>query len=449
MKFPRFPSIRLSRSSPVPHPTSSETISLPSHITESEDRPWTLVGGAEEHLRAELEKLYWTGIEHELESVLVTLRAWHSPEFAEVSLPDESDDFVHGFDTFVDQVNDDSRAFADRFGLLKVRVNAGVKQSYVQALHHSVQDAMAEQKSAQLKAAIRQTMDGQTSEESLVRRRARMLLQAIGMLDIEKVIEHRPPLNQSSFGKRPAVPQLALLKYSKNGMPVLTSQRCASCTDIIRGSMYCRETSAEIQKQTSVAYICEDCYRAHFFGNPELVKSYKHCILNEIITPRGSLQICNCRDVPHSDPRGGYLSLWPVGEEDKHRKATKPGMVPCGLLTLGDVVAEAKYDGMQAVMDGTPQRVKHRRTLADEKRDDQRRLLKTTKLKKAPGPKLLARQSQHAARDALKGTAAGFAEDEDEDIPSFWKKHAEKYPFGDVHMALRIGPLVVENGVEQ
>ncbi|KAJ5326117.1 uncharacterized protein N7506_009219 [Penicillium brevicompactum] len=35
----------------------------------------------------------------------------------------------------------------------------------------------------------------------------------------------------------------------------------------------------------------------------------------------------------------------------------------------------------------------------------------------------------------------------DEDIPLFFRRYTERYPFGNVHMALRVGPLVIENGV--
>ncbi|KAL8299181.1 hypothetical protein RB593_009180 [Gaeumannomyces tritici] len=35
----------------------------------------------------------------------------------------------------------------------------------------------------------------------------------------------------------------------------------------------------------------------------------------------------------------------------------------------------------------------------------------------------------------------------DDDIPLFFRRFATKYPFGNVHMALRVGPLVIENGV--
>ena len=37
----------------------------------------------------------------------------------------------------------------------------------------------------------------------------------------------------------------------------------------------------------------------------------------------------------------------------------------------------------------------------------------------------------------------------DEDIPLFFRQFMQQYPFGNVHMALRVGFLVIENGVAQ
>jgi ribulose bisphosphate carboxylase small subunit len=189
MRAPLLPLIRLSGSS---------TASSSSNITDSEDKPWTLIGEAKDHLRAELEQLYWTGVEHELESVLFTLRTWQSHKFSEITLADESEDFVHGFDTFIDQVSEESREFADQLGKLKDQVNPSAKRGYIQALEHSAQHVATEQKSSQLKAAIRQSVEDQEFESPL-RRQTRMLLQAIGLLDIEKLVEYRPPLDKLSF----------------------------------------------------------------------------------------------------------------------------------------------------------------------------------------------------------------------------------------------------------
>ncbi|KIN07110.1 hypothetical protein OIDMADRAFT_67317, partial [Oidiodendron maius Zn] len=425
-----------------------------SNITDSEDRPWYLIGEAKDHLLAELEQLYWAGVEHELESVLETLKTWQSHRLSEITLVDESDNFVHGFDTFIDQVSEESREFADQVRMMKDQVNPSANQGYILALEQSAQGVITEQKSSQLKAEIRQAL-GKQESESLLRRRTRMLLQAIGLLDIEKLVEHRPPLDNLSFWKRPAVPQLQLHAYSKTGMPILTSLRCSSCESIIRSSMYCKQSTETRGKKTSAEQMCEDCYREKAVDKPEFVKVYKHSILNEIITPRISRKICLCENVPHYDSQGKNLTLFPVSKDVNHRKAHMPGMVECGLFKLGEIVAEAKYNGMRIITSRKKQKQKkqmqkNKRNLAGERREDNQRV-ENMKQKQAHRPKTITQQSQQAPeRATISGTTVAVEEAEaHEDIPFFLRRYTEKYPFGNVHMALRIGPVVIENGVAQ
>ena len=86
-------------------------------ITAASDAAWSPVGAGSDHLLTELENLYWDGVRGELENIIRTLRTWQRPEFASVAADDEEDDFIHGFDTFLDQVSQQSRAFAIRYGL--------------------------------------------------------------------------------------------------------------------------------------------------------------------------------------------------------------------------------------------------------------------------------------------------------------------------------------------
>lgn len=83
--------------------------------TESDNLPWKEVGQADRYLQDELEMMYWSGVKQEVENVLVILRYWQQPAFSEVALVDETDDFVHGFDTFIDQVTIQARKFAERY----------------------------------------------------------------------------------------------------------------------------------------------------------------------------------------------------------------------------------------------------------------------------------------------------------------------------------------------
>lgn len=86
------------------------------NITTAPRLPWHEIGPAQEHLLAQLRSMYWDGVKREMAHILLTLKKWQQPEYASISLSDEADDFVHGFDTFTDQVNGSSRDVAARYG---------------------------------------------------------------------------------------------------------------------------------------------------------------------------------------------------------------------------------------------------------------------------------------------------------------------------------------------
>lgn len=87
------------------------------NITHASRVPWTLVGPGNAHLLEELEKLYWQGMRTELENIVNTLRIWQQPEYSGVNIDEENDTHIHGFDTFIDQVSQQTRAFAVRYGI--------------------------------------------------------------------------------------------------------------------------------------------------------------------------------------------------------------------------------------------------------------------------------------------------------------------------------------------
>lgn len=417
-----------------------------SAITEAENFKWHYIGEAKDTLLKELTELYWAGVENELETVLVALRAWQKHD--QVNLEEETDSFIHGFDTFIDQVSKESRDFADKVGQLKEKQTPVVAETYVQALAQSAEVAVTEHRSAHLKREIRDAVADCGPDQSVLRRRARLLLQSLGLLDIEKLVEHRPPLDGLSFWKRPAVPQLKLETFSQSGIPILDLMRCTHCRTIIHGSMYCRKTACKDKKSAVSDDVCEECYLKHFLGKPgseRFVKRYKHCILNDIINPRVSRKICLCDEVPHHDSQGMSLALFPVSKDDNHRTASGPGAIECGLLKLGAIVAEAKYDGMRRVT--TRKSLKKNGTVNKKEEDGEPG---ETKLKGTERPKTVIQESRQAPdRDATTGTAVAVEEAEaDKDIPYYLRQYAEKYPFGNVHMALRIGPIVIENGVK-
>lgn len=104
----------------------------------------------------------------------------------------------------------------------------------------------------------------------------------------------------------------------------------------------------------------------------------------------------------------------------------------CNLLKLRELVALAKYQGLMATGRAKePSKFTKISRLVTGKKKPQ---------KAGSGSPNLPRTKDDAAH------AQAHA---DTDIPRFLRKHGQKYPFGNVHMALRVGPLIIENGVSQ
>lgn len=78
---------------------------------------WSPVAHGKDALQHALEEMYWEGVRDELGNIIRTLVIWQQPEFADISVPDEDDDFIHGFDTFVDQVSEHARKHAIRYSM--------------------------------------------------------------------------------------------------------------------------------------------------------------------------------------------------------------------------------------------------------------------------------------------------------------------------------------------
>lgn len=85
-------------------------------ISHGEKKEWKKIGDAAATLMPELQKMYWSGVERELKEVVSTLKAWQQADPDGVLLDDGDDDEIYGFDTFIDQVSESSRAFAVLYG---------------------------------------------------------------------------------------------------------------------------------------------------------------------------------------------------------------------------------------------------------------------------------------------------------------------------------------------
>lgn len=202
-------------------------------------------------------------------------------------------------------------------------------------------------------------------------------------------------------------------------------------------------------KQTS---LCESCYRRMHYGDPSFTKIHKHNCLEAEISSEDSQKICLCPSVPrHGD--SGPRPLFPVDEikDKKYHLNTQgtPGKLRCGLYELTDLVAEAKFASTRLNID-------KQKTLRETRRDDVaqeaaepaktgNKTTITTRPSKIDGPSLV----EPNAIIAEFGNTSGVTDDSYESIPSYLRPVADKYPYGNVHMALSIGPLVIENGVEK
>lgn len=162
--------------------------------------------------------------------------------------------------------------------------------------------------------------------------------------------------------------------------------------------------------------ICEDCYWTHSYGDPSYIKSYRHCILGEVLTPDISVKLCPCYpNTPDTRDRRYH-------NDEKWGKGQKSSPL-CGLIRASDAAAMAKYNGLRE---------------ATEHRDG----LLPRRLRA-----LLDDQASNDGSDGIAGNTTGVVGDAD--IPLFLRSHAEENPFGHMHMALRVGPLVIENGVPE
>jgi hypothetical protein len=124
-----------------------------SNLTPAQRIPRREIGPAQENLRRELLDMYWKGVKRELVHILLTLRRYQQNEYAEIVLVDEKDDFIHGFDTFLDQVSHSSRKFANRYNDTLER-DPNRLPTYEAALRDRSWNIYAEQESLTVKGDI-------------------------------------------------------------------------------------------------------------------------------------------------------------------------------------------------------------------------------------------------------------------------------------------------------
>ncbi|KIY00183.1 uncharacterized protein Z520_03868 [Fonsecaea multimorphosa CBS 102226] len=220
-----------------------------------------------------------------------------------------------------------------------------------------------------------------------------------------------------------------LERWNDDFSPCLTPARCAipKCRNILRGVLFqCRRQDClEIPRLNHDDYICEKCFRERKHPQDHLVKVYKHHILDGIILPHISRKLCRCSDVASFDTNGSYTALYPIDPNAKHRWDKAQKVPKCRLLQLPALVVDAKRQGLETPLENKKQ-LQHLTQDA----------LATIRTRSYP-----RKASRHADGQRLE-------EQPDADIPFVSKTINSKFPFGNTHVALMIGPLIIENGVE-
>ena len=85
-------------------------------VTYAPEIPMNPLGPAADGLYSQLLRMYWLGVTREMKHILLTLRTWQRPPYESTILPDEKNDFIHGYDTFLEQLSQSTRSLAQKQG---------------------------------------------------------------------------------------------------------------------------------------------------------------------------------------------------------------------------------------------------------------------------------------------------------------------------------------------
>jgi hypothetical protein len=218
-------------------------------------------------------------------------------------------------------------------------------------------------------------------------------------------------------------------------MPYFIPLKCQFCQTIVRGIMF-KCTNPRCNENNK--YACESCYREGKHPQSHTVKYYKHCCLHQAILPPIADSICKC---PNVRSRREPVDLFPVDEPTDH-------LANCGLLRFEQLIAIAKAESVLPWQ----RRRNLPRQLAGEiaTTDFSKSSLKTDKSSRGPtsatsldtisGP-LRAKEMQNAMANSR------IVHRRDPYTPLMMRCVTDRLTFGNTHMALTFGPLIIENGV--
>ncbi|KAH7420192.1 hypothetical protein BKA64DRAFT_700188 [Cadophora sp. MPI-SDFR-AT-0126] len=359
---------------------ASESAPRDADAIEGHHLEWSQIGSTTQDLQISMESLYWTGVKRDVLDIIHTLRTWRGEEYSQVSLKEDQlcygskIPFAHlGLETFLGRSTD-------------------LKSTKMQSARDS----------------IKSTMRTAASRGSYPKfeRIAHTLLQAAAFLDVDKLVEHRPPLEKLEIWSRPRVPQL---QPGNEDHPKFTPLYCTSCTEIIRGSHFrclrgCVSTANTTQAISellppqilhAVLVYCETCTRAEVHPRSHMRKYQKHCVIKDSVDSFQGQVLCDC-----TSSRLTKASLFPF--TDSQRKLHHP---ECGLLKVMPSFIKARLSDI---------------------------LRNNVGFSSGPVAKERTNAIKSLSNQLLKPIVCPVL---------------DKIPFGNVHVGLMFGPLIIENGV--
>lgn len=404
---------------------SSRDTPYKTHITDGPDLPKTEIGPAKDFLEKELLRLYWDGVKQDLPHIISTLR--NSLPFDNIF--DGEANVVHdGYDTWVDNITKATKYPPAPAGSLAIDA----------ALRQHAWNTFEDVKRQRVRGEIRSNIKWSPPDDVL-KQRARLLLQSAQWLDIDKLIEHRDPPS----GARLAPANLTT-GPSKVVPPPFETRRCHECNKVMRGSVF-KKISVVIGPKPDqpgrLAHpiICESCYCNNHYGEEGFTKEYKQSPLPGELCNRRTPKACRCYNNGKEKSNGAAADL-PVNDTQQHWG------VNCPIAKLRDDLAEAKFDSTWLGSEPAKSLTRYQKIDAEQDLKTAIAQWKAGK-KRGPKPKLGDRKIDETTGEfELDGLSAhsGFST-----TPGYLRPASPKNPWGLVHMALRVGPLVIENGVKQ
>jgi hypothetical protein len=305
------------------------------------------------------------------------------------------------------------------------------------------------------------------------------------------VVEYRDPEYQLGVWLRPRAPQRGFPFRPHSYLPVsrsvtdpplvetvpreeqqpgvdFTPLRCSYCSELVRGSRFqcvrgCVDSS-QVSGQRPVI-LCETCARGQVHPPDHLKKMHKNCILAATISDPQARQICSCWESPTTDI--GDKSLYPFTKTDRGRH--DPG---CHLLNLKSKHCQEKLD--EVVKLGRLHDFENSDSVVDQPPSEGGVLIDGQMMPTADAPPDPPGGNQDSPQTASASVPRGLISMVREKLSGVGRRIMARpvglssmeplrkqvlqqgmrlikddIPFGNVHMGLVIGPLIIENGVPE